>query len=374
MTTKPIGLYVHTPLCVRKCNYCDFCSYPVSESAWREEYINTLCKEIDSYKDRGLSVDTVFFGGGTPSLLSSFEFDKICRHINSAFGLSADAEFSIEANPKTLTKENLSAYISCGVNRISMGVQSIHENELKILGRIHGFADVSESVELIRSCGIGNLNLDLMYGIPEQTIESFSETIDTIFEFSPEHLSLYGLILEEGTPFWEKRNKLRIPEEDVECDMYFMALNKLYKRGYRHYEISNYSKEGHECRHNLKYWQNEEFVGVGVSAYSYLDGMRYGNSSDVSEYLSENGETYKYSEEIDTEALAYEYVMLRLRLRDGFSLTDYKTKFGKDFITADRRSRLDELVSFGYVELAGDRIKLSDKGFYISNRILTELL
>lgn len=374
MTTKPIGLYVHTPFCVRKCNYCDFCSYPTADAEWRDNYLDTLVAEIDSYKGRGLSVDTVFFGGGTPSLLSPREFEKICDHINSAFALLPETEFTIEANPKTLSLQNLLAYKSCGVNRVSMGVQSIHENELKFLGRIHNRADAFESYKLLRASGIENVNLDLMYGIPGQSVDNFSKTLDEILSLSPEHISLYGLILEEGTPFWSVKDELPIPSEDSECDMYYMAQDKLSAYGYSHYEISNYAKAGYECRHNLKYWRCDEYIGVGVSAYSCLDGYRFGNSSDISEYLSAEREKYKYREEIDESAAAYEFVMLALRLREGFSLTDYKNKFGRDFIDESRRSKIKELEELGYIRLISDRIGLTDKGFYISNRILTDLL
>jgi oxygen-independent coproporphyrinogen-3 oxidase len=213
-----------------------------------------------------------------------------------------------------------------------------------------------------------------MYGIPGQSVDSFSKTLDEILSLSPEHISLYGLILEEGTPFWSIKDELPIPSEDSECDMYYMAQDKLSAYGYSHYEISNYAKAGYECRHNLKYWRCDEYIGVGVSAYSCLGGYRFGNSSDINEYLSAEREKYKYREEIDESAAAYEFVMLALRLREGFSLTDYKNKFGRDFIDESRRSKIKELEELGYIRLISDRIGLTDKGFYISNRILTDLL
>ena len=374
MKTDGIGLYVHTPLCVKKCNYCDFCSFSAGEASWREEYINTLCREIMSYSERSIKIDTVFFGGGTPSLLTPREFDKICSAIDKSFSLSPEVEFTIEANPKTLTRENLSSYISCGVNRISMGLQSIRENELKILGRIHDFADFLESYSLVRECGIDNINIDLMYGIPEQTRTSFSETIKTVTSLSPEHISLYGLILEPGTPFYQDRESLPIPSEDEECAMYYLAIEELCNLGYSHYEISNYAKPGRECKHNLKYWENKEYVGVGVSAYSYFDGERYGNSSSIREYLSPEREKYVSREKITQSDKAYEYVMLGLRLRQGISQIEYKKLFNSDFVNEQRQTKLQELSMLGYLTMTDDRIALTDKGFYISNKILTDLI
>ena len=375
MKTESIGLYVHIPMCIKKCNYCDFCSYPERNAEWRDRYIDTLCSEIDGYKGKNLSVNTVFFGGGTPSLLSESELEKICSHITKSFSVDASAEFTLEANPKTLTREKLKSYMLMGVNRLSMGVQSIHENELKILGRIHNYSDFLESYSIARKCGIDNINLDLMYGIPNQTLSSFEMTLDKILSLSPEHISLYGLILEEGTPFFKMKDTLDIPEEDAECDMYYLAVRKLFNSGYSHYEISNYSKPGYECRHNLKYWHNESYVGVGVSAYSYLNGVRFGNSSEIDEYLSCDREKYILREANEsTENEAFDYVMLGLRLSEGISLSDYKKRFGIEFLTEERNDLIKEYSKLGMVDLIGDRLRLTDKGLYISNRILTDLL
>lgn len=375
MTTKPIGLYVHIPFCKRKCDYCDFCSYPVSEAKWKDEYIKALCSEIDSYKGLGLSLDSIFFGGGTPSLLSPKELDDILCSVRKSFNVLPCSEITMEMNPGTLTKENLRGFASLGINRASIGVQSIHENELKILGRIHNARDFYKSYELVRECGIENINLDLMYGIPEQTLSSFDKTLEAVISLSPEHLSLYGLILEEGTPFYIKRDTLNIPDEDTECDMYGLAVEKLSLAGYSHYEISNYAKPGFECRHNLKYWHDEEYIGVGVAAYSYFDKSRFGNPADIDVYLSEDREKYIQSEAVDDKnSEAYEYAMLRLRLSEGFSLSDYRLKFGFDFITEERSELIDNYVKLGMIELSDDNIHLTDKGFYISNRILTDLL
>ena len=197
MTTKPIGLYVHIPFCVQKCNYCDFCSFPCGEVGWRNEYIDALCKEIGSYQDLNITLDSIFFGGGTPSLLSVDEFSRIISAIRKGFSVVSDCEFTLEANPKTLTEEKLRSFIDFGVNRLSIGLQSINENETKLLGRIHNFDDFLNSYQLARNLGISNINVDLMYGIPEQTKESFKQTLKKVLELSPEHISLYVLILED---------------------------------------------------------------------------------------------------------------------------------------------------------------------------------
>ena len=373
MTTKPIGLYVHIPFCVKKCNYCDFCSFPVDSIDCSEKYISALCREIEGYRERNIQVDSIFFGGGTPTLLNAGEIDRIMCSIKKSFVLSPDAEFTVEANPGTVSEEKLRTLVGCGVNRLSIGLQSIHENEMKILGRIHSFEDFERTYSLARECGIDNINIDLMYGIPEQTMESFRVTLQKITELSPEHISLYGLILEEGTPFFERRDSLLLPSEDGECDMYYFATDFLRDKGYSHYEISNYAKEGRECQHNLKYWHCEEYIGVGLSAYSYFDGARFGNSKDYSEYLKGNYKDYGYMELVDPDSLAYEFVMLGLRTKEGVSLLQYKEKFGEDFLSK-RQSTVDALIKDGYVQILDGRLCLTEKGFYVSNYILTELI
>ena len=372
MTTDSVGLYVHIPFCIRKCNYCDFCSFSVDVFAEREVYIDTLISEIRSYKDKNLKLNSIFFGGGTPTLLSLEEFEKIAEAIKETFEISAEAEFTIEANPKTLTEQKLLCYKSFGVNRISLGLQSIHENELKFLGRIHSYEDFLSSYNLVRKVGIANVNIDLMYGIPEQTKESFEETIARVLSLSPEHISLYSLIIEEGTPFFEWRENLPLPCEDEECDMYYTADKLLSDNGYSHYEISNYAKAGFSCQHNLKYWIGEEYIGVGVSAYSYFNGVRFGNARSLSEYLCNYLEKYDIVKS-DREVMQYDFVMLRLRLADGFLLSEYKKRFGSDFFK-EHEKVIKRYIDSGLMRLDGDKLSLTVSGFYVSNAILTELL
>lgn len=373
MKAKAVGLYVHIPFCLKKCAYCDFCSFINADFPQKAEYIDALCCEIDSYRDKHITIDTIFFGGGTPSLLTGEEFGKIVSHIRSSFSLADDIEFTIESNPKTLTREKLSAYIAAGVNRVSIGLQSANGDELMALGRIHTYDEFLESYELAREAGIKNLNVDLMYGIPEQTKESFKNTLEQVISLGPEHISVYGLILEEGTPLYNNISNYSVPTEDEECDMYYLAADFLGQRGYSHYEISNYAKQGYECRHNLKYWHCYEYIGVGLSAYSYFDGKRYGNTSDRRVYLSENGEITIYNEAVTRDSLAYEYVMLGLRLKDGISLSEYEKHFGRDFLQG-REAVISRFSHLGLLSVSGDRISLTERGLYVSNAILNELI
>lgn len=374
MTTNPIGIYLHIPFCHQKCNYCDFSSFAGVKQEVRECYVAKLIEEIKSYKcDNKIKADSIFFGGGTPSLLTVEEFSKITEALYDSFDVCDKAEFSIEANPKTLTYEKLSHYLSCGVNRVSLGMQSIHENELKFLGRIHSYADSLEAIRLFDRLGVDNFNLDLMYGIPEQTLSSFRDTLRVAIDSGAAHISSYGLIVEEGTDFYRRRNQLPLPDEDEECDMYALAAQMLGGAGFSHYEISNYAKSGNQCQHNLKYWRGYEYIGVGLAAHSYFGNIRYSNTSRFSEYLSSDFTKYRMEEPIDNEERAYEYVMLRLRLSEGFSLSEYQSFFGKSFLLG-RENKLESFRIAGLISLTDDSIALTERGFYLSNTLLSELI
>ena len=374
MITEPIGIYVHTPFCKSKCAYCDFVSFGGALSKYEEQYVNALINEICEYKTEDkIKVDTVFFGGGTPSILSPASFEKIAKALKDVFEILPKSEFTVEANPKTLSEEKLNKYTEHGVNRISLGLQTIHENELKILGRIHNFEELCDSYALCQNYGISNINVDLMYAIPEQTTDSFRTTLEKIISLSPLHISAYSLILEEGTRLYEKRNSLTFPSEQEECDMYYMAADMLKAAGYSHYEISNYAKPGFECKHNLKYWKDKEYVGLGLAAHSYFGKKRYSNPVEFSEYFSHRRKEYRQIQLIGAEDNAYEYAMMHLRLSCGFSLRDYEERFKRSFLEG-KESYIERLVSSGYVSLADNRIALTEKGFYVSNAILTELL
>ena len=372
MKTDAIGLYVHIPFCLKKCAYCDFTSFPVCDFSRREQYIDELCKEIASYRSHNATIDTVFFGGGTPSLLSGSEFSKISDTISNSFKIATNVEFTMEANPGTISRDNLSGYIECGVNRLSIGLQSIHENELKNLGRIHDYGDFLKSYTIARELGLTNINVDLMYGIPDQTIESFCTTLSNVISLNPDHLSVYGLILEPGTPLHQRVDRLVLPNEDEEVDMYYHAAEFLLGAGYEHYEISNYSKAQKRCAHNLKYWHLNEYIGVGLSAHSFYRGKRYYNSSALNEYFSPIGKGYMCNpnEEFDQ---AFEYVMLGLRTADGISLGEYEKQFGRNLVDG-RAEMLAKLSDLGLITMRNDRLSLTERGFYVSNTILSELI
>ena len=374
MKTDAIGLYLHIPFCLKKCNYCDFCSFSNLSECEKNSYIKFLISEIKSYKkDEPIVIDSIFFGGGTPSLLSVSEFSDICRAIAETFVLDSEIEFTVEANPKTLTREKLINMKNCGVNRLSIGMQTIHANESKILGRIHNFDDAMESIRLFDKLGVDNFNLDLMYGIPEQTLDSFRETLRTAISSGAAHISAYGLIVEEGTDFYRRKNHLPLPSEDEEFDMYSLASQMLGEVGFSHYEISNYAKEGYLCRHNLKYWHDSEYIGVGLAAHSYYGNIRYANTTRFSEYLTEDFTKYRTEEPIDEESRAYEYAMLRFRLKEGISLTEYQSLFGKSFLLG-RENKIDSFVRAGLISLSEDTVAFTEKGFYLSNTLLSELL
>ena len=373
MRADTIGLYVHIPFCVRKCNYCDFCSFPYASIRNPLSYIDALCDEIRSYSNKHICIDTVFFGGGTPSLLSTEYAERIFCAIKDSFIVSEDAEITMEINPGTLTEEKARGYIALGVNRFSIGLQTIHDKELKKLGRIHLYSDFLDSYKLLRSFGATNISVDLMYGIPDQTRESFLESVRCVCELAPEHISVYGLILEEGTDFWNRKDALNVPSEDEECDMYFDALSILTKYGYEHYEISNYAMPNKRSRHNMKYWRAEEYIGVGLAAHSYYNGERYGNTTSMERYILGNRVDNDTRESVGIDVRMYEYVMLALRLSDGFSLDEYKTLFGADFPDG-REDEVERLIKLGYARIENGRFFLTDKGLYVSNSIICSLV
>ena len=373
MTTDKLGLYVHIPYCVRKCNYCDFCSLPNGKCEVPDFYVDALCKEISSYKEQGKRrLDTIYFGGGTPSLLSMSKMQRIVASIRDSFEISESAEITFEANPGTLTPEKAQGYKALGFNRVSMGLQSIHEKEMKKLGRIHNYQDFITSFNLLREAGFDNINVDLMYGIPYQTKETFEKTLKAVTALSPEHISAYGLILEEGTPLFSEKDLLPFPTTDEECDMYELACLTLRESGYEHYEISNYARAGKRSRHNMLYWNLADYIGVGAAAHSYLEGTRYYNTADVEEYIRGILEGSPCREESDVD-LAFEYVMLKLRLADGFILSDYEKKFGTPFLKG-KEDAIDKFIKAGLVTLLDGRIRLTERGFYLSNSILVEIL
>jgi len=371
---KRLGLYLHIPFCRSKCLYCDFCSFPKYSEEGIKAYVSALCCEIKRYGERadGYSADTVYFGGGTPTLLPISEFERIFTQLRDSFSISPDAEITCECNPATADSEYFSALRRLGVNRLSIGLQSVDESELRALGRIHSYRDFVDTYNRARRVGFDNISADLMYGIPKQTIESFGISLDKLIELSPEHISVYGLKVEAETPFGRMRDKLILPDEDSECEMYMLCSNRLYGAGYEKYEISNFARHGYESRHNLKYWTGGEYIGFGIAAHSYFCGERFANSRDIDGYLvGENVESER--KKISHSEQMTEYVMLRMRLSRGVELLDFAERFGKDFDELYR----DKLLKYergGYVKREHGSVSFTDKGFLVSNFILSDIL
>ncbi len=375
--SKPhLGLYFHIPFCRSKCLYCDFCSRVGQTKEKMKAYTDALCRELLSYQDRlgGYSVDTVYFGGGTPSLLPEAMLCEILDAVSAHCSLDADAEVTLECNPATVNREALRTLRQAGFNRLSIGVQSVHEDELRTIGRRHTYSDVITVFEDARRAGFSNLSADVMMGLPGQSTERYLKTLETLTELDPEHLSSYCLTLEEGTPLCRlvSEGKLILPDEEETERMYFEGLAYLESRGLSQYEISNFAKIGYQSRHNLKYWSCEEYLGLGVAAYSDFLGERFGNSRKIDAYI-EGRDVKEASEFPDERERQNEYIMLRLRLREGIRRDAFCRRFGEGTYTV-LEQKMQSYIRLGYAQRTGDGLCLTPKGFYVSNAILSELL
>lgn len=377
-----LGIYIHIPFCKRKCNYCDF--YSCTDIQLIKEYIDALCTHIEKesklYKD--YEIDTIFFGGGTPSLVEPNEFEALMDIIKRNYRISPSCEFSLEANPATLSEEKLLCYKKNGVNRLSIGLQSTFDDELKMLGRIHTYSEFLDNFKLARECGFENISVDVMYSLPEQKREQLLKTLERVCGLSPEHISSYCLKIEEKTPFGKIKDKLALPSEDEEYYMYISMCEMLEKNGYSQYEISNFSKSGYESKHNLKYWQSLDYVGFGPAAHSYIDGKRYYYKDDIKLYieqvkngslpekiLDKNDENVHVSARISKED---EYVMLKMRLSAGMNIKEFFDRFDKDFLST--YPRVEKYVKSGHIALRDGAYCFTYKGFFVSNYILTDIL
>lgn len=370
-------LYIHIPYCVRKCNYCDFLSFPTGECNIENQtakYIDALCKEIEAsaelYSDR--EITSVFIGGGTPSLLPVTQMRRVLTSLGR-WHIAENAEFTVECNPGTVSEEKLRTYREFGVNRLSFGLQSVNDDELKQLGRIHTFEAFKDSYRMARECGFGNINIDLISAIPGQNTSSWEKTLRTVAELKPEHISAYSLIIEEGTPFFEQKDKLKLPDEDTERAIYAMTSDILCEYGFHRYEISNYARDGRECRHNLGYWTGEEYLGLGLGASSYVDNMRYKNTDDVKIYADEGNTIREDVEILERQDLISEFIILHLRLSTGFERQEFVSRFGTD-IDEMYGNTIKKYCKLGFMADTEGRIRLTDKGFDISNTIMAEFI
>lgn len=389
MRRKQIGLYIHIPFCKQKCSYCDFCSYANKES-FIKRYIQCVLKEIievgnnnkidfENGKDDLFLVKTIYIGGGTPSLIDSKYIVQIIEDIKLNFEIDEKAEITIEVNPGTVTLEKLEDYKRAGINRLSIGLQSTHEHLLKEIGRIHTYLDFLDTFRFAREAGFENINVDLMIGLPNQTLEEVKDSIEEIVSMEPEHISVYSLILEENTPLFKKVEEgLELPNEDLERKMYWAVKQTLEQNNYIHYEISNFAKQGYESKHNLDCWNQKEYIGFGVAAHSYTNGIRYSNIENLEQYIKnyeedKTEENLVFHEKQDMEAMQKEYMLLGLRKIDGVSIQEFKIKFVANPVFL-YHSELEKLVNEELLEIDGDMIKLTNKGLDLANIVWEEFV
>lgn len=372
---KELSLYIHIPFCKQKCFYCDFPSY-ASIDYLREDYVEALCKEIEE-KAINYKIKSIFIGGGTPSYLETKEIVKMLKSINK-LNLSEDMEFTMECNPGALEEEKLKAMLDGGVNRISMGLQAVQNSLLKDIGRIHSFKQFEENFKLARQVGFKNINVDLMFGLPNQKEEEWKESLEIIARLNPEHISAYSLIIEEGTAFYKlwERNKLILPSEEEERDMYAITKNILKNYGYHQYEISNYSKVGYECYHNKVYWKNDEYLGIGSASTSFIDGKRIKNIEDVKTYIDKinSGEDVIEDVIINTlEDSMEEFVFMGLRMIEGINIDEFNKRFGVN-IDSIYKEVIDKNINKKLLVLDNNNLKLTEKGIELSNSVMSDFI
>ena len=384
MKKRNLELYLHIPFCVKKCNYCDFFSASGTPKE-QADYVSAMIQEIQSYQELSgeYEVQTIFLGGGTPSLLTPEQIEKIFTTIYHIFSVNENAEITMEMNPGTVDIEKLRAMKAAGVNRLSIGLQSAQNEELKMLGRIHTYEEFLETWKLVEQAGFKNRNIDLMSALPGQTIESYEDTLSKVLALEPEHISAYSLILEEGTVFydWYEKGKLdrgawKLPSEEEEYAMGELTIQRLAEAGMHRYEISNYAKSGKECRHNLGYWDRVEYLGIGAGSSSLIKGERFDHIRDRKAYIEKirNGESILIDREIlSVESQMEEFMYLGLRKIEGVSRTDFQNYFGKN-VDDVYGEILDKLEEEQLLEFSGDRIRLTHRGMDVSNCVLAEFL
>ncbi len=380
---RPLELYIHIPFCVRKCLYCDFLSQPASEMA-RHAYVEQLLEEIEreSRFCQDYSVVSVFLGGGTPSVLAAEDIRAILCMVRRCFCLESDAEITIETNPGTANLEKLKAFLDCGINRISLGLQSADNRELKLLGRIHTFEDFLKTYQRVRVAGFSNVNVDLMSSLPGQTLASWKSTLRQVVMLRPEHISAYSLMIEEGTPFYGKYHDHpeMLPSEEEDRAMYYAARQILEEHGLKRYEISNYALPGRECRHNVGYWTGVEYLGLGLGASSYLHGFRFRNEADLEAYRkidmkADDADLRLHQDitELSEKDRMEEFMFLGLRMTRGVSGSEFLRRFGQNMWNVYGKV-LPGLQENKLIEVESPFIRLTDFGIDISNYVLSEFL
>lgn len=385
---KEMELYIHVPFCIKKCAYCDFLSAPAGEEE-RQRYVETMIKEIQGYRKKyqEYCVTTIFVGGGTPSVLSGEQIKEVFNALRASFVIDAQAEITIEVNPGTVTEEKVEAWMQAGVNRISIGLQSVNDEELQMLGRMHTYKDFLNTYHLLRDKGFNNLNIDLISAIPGQTLESWKKTLSTVAELEPEHISAYSLIVEEGTPFYTIYGEggadgnlesmvQPLPDEETERFIYEETETILQKYGYDRYEISNYAKPGYACRHNEGYWRRVNYLGVGLGASSLIENQRFRNFSTYDVYMDAIQNQKLFHEEVESLSVTdemEEFIFLGLRMMSGISREEFQKKFGKKIETVYEK-QIQQLKKDGLIEFVENRIRLTKRGIDISNYVFEQFL
>ncbi len=383
MKKEELGIYIHIPFCMQKCLYCDFVSY-INKSECVKEYINCMIKEIQSYDLKKYNITTIYIGGGTPSFIESDYIKEIINVIQNKLEKNdtrwEDIEITIEANPGTVTLEKLNDYKTAGINRISLGLQATQDRLLKQIGRIHNYKDFLEAYELLKRVGFNNINVDLMIGLPNQSIKDLKESLEKIIKLDPNHISVYSLIIEDGTPISKllDEEKIKLPDEEIERQMYWYVKNKLELNGYNHYEISNFSKKGKESKHNLNCWKQKQYIGIGAAAHSYFKDIRYSNTNNIEEYIKnikENNieKNRKIEEKQTIEDKKNEFMMLGFRMIEGVNIADFKAKFVDNPLYV-YREKIKKLTDEGLIEVDLNNIKLTNKGLDLANVVFEEFI
>ena len=370
---KTLGLYIHVPFCKSKCGYCDFNSYAGKEQR-AEAYFSALKKEIKAASEDDVAVDTIYFGGGTPTFVSPRYIAETIETAKEYFEQSSNVEITVECNPGTIDFKGLKELRSAGVNRLSIGLQSADNGCLGALGRIHSFEDFLQCFDAARRAGFENISLDLMYGLPEQTMKEWMHTLSCAVEVGAEHISCYSLKIEEGTPFAKK--ELQLPDDDAVADMYDACVEFLRREGYARYEISNFSKPGFESRHNLKYWECKDFLGFGAGAFSSVKGVRFSNVAEIEEYINcveRYGKARASEQALSDFDKMSEFVFLGLRLRDGISEEEFQKRFNLN-IDEIFGKQIEKYTKMGFLVRRKGKICFSEKGFFVSNTILADFV
>lgn len=365
------GLYIHIPFCYKKCSYCDFVSFG-GRSEFLPSYLHALKNEALNFK--GENIKTVFIGGGTPSLMSTEQIEDICSFIHNNFNVSADAEFTMEANPQSLTLEKLKACKNGGVNRISLGAQSLSDDVLTTIGRSHTLNELEYAIENIKNSGFNNFNLDLIFALPGQNLEMWRKTILKAVDYDPTHISCYSLILDPQTPMGAAfaRGELSVPDEETERQMYKAINEILSSNDIYQYEISNYAKKGFECKHNINYWQANEYIGLGCAAHSYYKGTRYRNTTNLKTYIS-GRDIIRDKENLTLTDMQEEFLMLGLRMNRGISISEYNNKFSCDFKNKFNKT-ITKLNKAQLIDIKEGRLFLTEKGLDLCDSVVLEFV